>query len=421
MQLIQNLPISIKFVVEKSKNKTKNVYLVFVRVLYKRQRALISLKMEAAAEDWDFSNNKFTTGKKYNLLRNNLLSRTEDRLIQIYLELKRTGSVISAKVIKNIYNGDYSQSSDIKFIDFYKKRLSEIREKTNEYTLGAINHYVKTQTHLERFLNLNGLEQIKMSELSRKFLERFEHYLLSTPNEQSGRPVNANTSATYIRKVKATVNAAYRMEVISSNPFVGFKIHPFKAANKTVLTQEEFELLRNHSLGNNLSLDKVRKTFIFCCVTGLRHSDAVQLHENMIRRDNEGILWITLRQQKTSDVVEIPMSSIAEGIYNEFEAHRKSTGLVLPMLTNQRVNASLKVIAELTGIHKRLSFHCSRHSFATLSLEQGVDIAAVSSLMGHRTIKTTQVYGKVTRKRKADIIKFLNQRSIGTDQTGPSS
>ncbi len=411
MELLQNLPISIKFVVEKSRNKNKDAYLVFVRLLYKRQRALMSVKMFAQKEDWDFTNNYFIPSKKFNLTRNNKLREIEEKLIQIYLDLKRTGSPVSAKVIKNIYNGGFTQSSEIKFIDFYTKHLSEIRQKTNDYTLGAINHYVKTQTHLERFLKLNGLEQIKMYELSRKFLERFEHYLLSTPNEQSGRPMNGNTSATYIRKIKATVNAAYKMEVITNNPFDGFKIHPFKSANKTVLTQEEFEILMGHKLGENLALDRVRKTFIFCCVTGLRHSDAVQLHENMIRRDNDGILWITLNQQKTSDIVEIPMSRIAESIYDEFEAHRKSTGFVLPMLTNQKVNTALKVIAEITGIHKRLSFHCSRHSFATLSLEQGVDIATVSSLMGHRTIKTTQIYGKVTRKLKADVIRFLNEKS----------
>ena len=338
------------------------------------------------------------------LWRSNELVDISNKLTQIYLDLKRTGSSISSKVIKNIYNGDLTQSSNVEFITFYNKHLAELKQKTNEYTEGVIAHYVKTQTHLMRFLKLNGLERIKMNELSRKFLERFEHYLLSTPNKQTGSVMNSNTSATYIRKVKATVNAAYRMEVISNNPFVGFKIHPIKSANKTVLTQEELEILQTHSLGGNLALDRVRKTFIFCCATGLRHSDAVQLHQNMIRKDNDGVFWISLRQQKTSDTVDIPLSKIAESIYHEFEDHRKTTGFVLPMLSNQKVNTALKVIAELTGIHKRLSFHCSRHSFATLSLEHGVDIATVSSLMGHRTIKTTQIYGKVTRKLKADAI-----------------
>ncbi len=96
-------------------------------------------------------------------------------------------------------------------------------------------------------------------------------------------------------------------------------------------------------------------------------------------------------------------------IYQRFESHRHATGFVLPMLTNQKINTSLKVIAGIVGINKRLSFHASRHSFATNSLELGVDIAAISSLMGHRTIKTTMIYAKMTRKGKVDVIKYLNE------------
>jgi len=83
----------------------------------------------------------------------------------------------------------------------------------------------------------------------------------------------------------------------------------------------------------------------------------------------------------------------------------------LPVLTNQKVNTALKVIADLIGLQKKLSFHVARHSFATLTLEQGIDIKTVSALMGHTTVKTTEVYAKLTRKRKADVINLLNERN----------
>ncbi|MHB8261886.1 MAG: site-specific integrase [Bacteroidia bacterium] len=185
----------------------------------------------------------------------------------------------------------------------------------------------------------------------------------------------------------------------------------FKTVNKVFLTAEEVELLKTHDLGGNLSLQKVRDCFLFCCYTGLRHSDAVQLVAGMVKKDKAGILWITLKQQKTGDNVEIPLSDYAVEIYNKYEAHRKSTGKVLPMLTNQKVNTALKIIACIIGIEKKLSFHCARHSFGTLKLEQGVDIKTVASLMGHSTVKTTEIYAKLTRKRKADVINFLNEKS----------
>lgn len=403
--------MSIKFILDKSRDKNKDVYLVYARIIHKRERVLISLGMEVKKDEWDFTNHLFNTSNKINIVNNNKLRGIAEELTQIYLDLERTGSPISSKVIKNIYNGDVVQSSDVELMTFYNKNLEELKLKTNEYTDGVIGHYVKTQTHLMRFLKLNGLLKIKMNELSRKFIERFENYLLSTPNAQTGKPMNSNTSATYIRKLKATVNAAYRMEVIPNNPFVSFKMHPIKSANKTVLTQEELDVLRSHSLDNNFALDKVRKMFLFCCATGLRHSDATQLHSDMIRKDEDGVFWISMSQQKTGDNVEIPLSNIAEKIYHEFELHRVASGLCLPMLSNQKSNDALKAIAKKVGINKNISWHVARHTFATNSLNHGVDIAAVSSLLGHRSLKTTGIYAKISRKRKSDVIKFLNAKT----------
>ncbi|HET8964464.1 MAG TPA: site-specific integrase [Chitinophagales bacterium] len=109
--------------------------------------------------------------------------------------------------------------------------------------------------------------------------------------------------------------------------------------------------------------------------------------------------------------IQTPLVGYSVQIYNKYESHRKITGFVLPMLTNQKVNSALKSIADIVGIQKRLSFHASRHTYATTALELGVDIASISSLMGHRTIKTTQIYAKMTRNRKVEVVKFLNERN----------
>jgi hypothetical protein len=116
-------------------------------------------------------------------------------------------------------------------MSYYKQYIEEIKNKPNEYGEGVIGHYNKTKTHLERFLKLNGLERIKMSELSRKFLERFEYYLLTTPNMQTGKPMNNNTCTTYIRKIKACINAAVRKEILTVNPFLNFKLNVRRQTN----------------------------------------------------------------------------------------------------------------------------------------------------------------------------------------------
>jgi integrase/recombinase XerD len=296
------------------------------------------------------------------------------------------------------------------FTEYYAKYLAEIRLRPNEYGAGVIGHYVKAQTHLMRFLKVNGWQKIKLNELSCRFIERYVFYLLTTANAQTGRPMNSNTMTTYVRKLKAVVNSAWRKQIIPTNPFATYKLAVLRPVNKVVLTKEERLRVRRHDLGGNLALQKVRDCFLFCCETGLRHSDAVQLMQNMITIDDQGMYWITLRQVKTKDVLDIPMTKAAVEIFKRFESHRKSTGYVLPMLTNQKVNAHLKVIADLTGITKRLTFHAARHTFATSALEDGMDIASVSALLGHRSIKTTQIYAKMTRTRKAEVIRQLDKR-----------
>lgn len=414
MELIHNIPLSIKFMVEKKRGKNTDDYLLYARILLNRDKALVSLKMTVKEEDWDSENGQFFPTKNINVVRNNKLREVTDMLVQIYFTFKRTGVPVSAKSIKNAYDGNKTTHSEMEFIIFYKLYIEEIKQLPNEYGEGVIGHYNKTKTHLERFLKLHGWEKIKMCELSGKFLERFENYLLTTPNAQTGRPMNNNTCNTYIRKIKACVNAAVRKEIIKVSPFNSFRLKSFKAANRVSLTVDEVESLKSHDFGGNLALQRVRDCYLFCCATGLRHSDAVQLHNSMIKADSDGVFWINLFQKKTQSFLDCPMTNVAVEIYNRYEKHRNATGFVLPMLTNQRVNSYLKVIADIIGINKRLTFHSARHSYGTLSLEHGVDIASISSLMGHKTIKTTQIYAKMTRKRKVDVIKFLNECSNPT-------
>lgn len=411
MELIQNIPLSVKFLIERKRGKNETDYLIYARILLKRDKALISLKMSVKKEDWDFENGQFRNLKS---ARNAKLAEAKNKITQVYQNLIRAGVPISAASIKKslkAHDGNITESSEMEFMVYYNQHLEELKRIPAEYGEGVIGHYHKTKVHLERFLKLHGWQHMRLNELSRKFLERFENYLLTTPNLQRGVPINNNTCTTYIRKLRACINAAVRQDVLQTNPFVGFKLRPFKHANRVSLTIEEIKLVQQHDLGGNLALQKVRDCFVFCCSTGLRHSDAVQLHQKMIRIDSEGIYWISLFQRKTKDYIEIPMTDAALEIYNKYESHRNATGFALPMLTNQRVNAHLKIIADLTGINKRLSFHASRHSFATNALELGVDIASISSMLGHRTIKTTQIYAKMTRRRKIDVIRFLNERA----------
>lgn len=417
MELVQSLPLSIKFLLNGYPRIEKQEYQVYAQLLYKREKASISVKMISTPEEWDFEQAQYTANKQFNLVRNKKLKEIREYIISLFLEAQKSGLPISVQQIKQSFKGEDVVVSELLFTDYFRDHIAELREKKSEYSIGTINHYVKTQTHLHRFLKLNGWTNLKLNEFNKKLLERFEHYLLTTPNQQTGRAMNGNTSTTYIRKIKASINVAIRKDLMQVNPFQGFKIKSFKQANKVFLTTEDLDLLKQHDLGGNLSLQRVKDVFLFSCYTGLRHSDVVQLTESMISRDSDGLLWISLTQQKTKDVVDIPMLDYASKIYMKYEDYRKANnGAALPVLTNQKVNAALKVIANLVGIKKNISFHSGRHTFATVSLELGVDLKTVSGLLGHTSIKSTEIYAKLTRKKKGDAIKFLNVLNNASDK-----
>lgn len=417
MELIQSIPLSIKFFLNGHPRLEKTDYQVYTQLLYKREKATISVKMTSKVEEWDFDNGQYIPNKQYNMTRNKKLIEMRDYILSLYFEAKKSGLPISVQQIKRSFKGEDVVVDDLLFVDYFNDHIAELREKGSEYSIGTINHYVKTQTHLLRFLKKYGYQNLTLGGFNKKLLERFEHYLLTTPNEQLGRAMNGNTSTTYIRKIKASIQVAIRKDILQTNPFQGFKIKSFKQANKVFLTSEDLELLKQHDLGNNLSLQRVKDVFLFSCYTGLRHSDVVQLNEKMISKDADGLLWISLIQQKTSDVVDIPMLDYAANIYLKYEEYRKtSNGVALPVLSNQKINASLKVIANLVGINKNISFHSGRHTFATISLEQGVDLKTVSGLLGHTSIKSTEIYAKLTRKKKGDAIKFLNVLNSASDK-----
>lgn len=417
MELIQSVPLSIKFILNSYPKAERSTYSIHVQLIYKRVKASISIKMSASPEEWDFVNGQYLANKQFNLVRNNKLREIRENIMLGYFELKKSGLPVSVKQIRKSYKGEDLTAGEPIFVDYFRDHIAELKELNKEYSDGTIKSYLKAQTHLHRFLRVNGWINIKLSELNRKLLERFEYFLLTTPNEQTGRTMNGNTSTTYIRKIKAAINAAIRQDLLTTNPFLGFKMRSFKSPNKIHLTVEDLETLKNHDLGGNLSLQKVKDVFLFSCYTGLRHSDMLKFHESMVRKDFEGLYWISLVQQKTGDIVDIPMLDYASEIYLKYEDYRSANnGKALPVLTNQKINSALKIISNMIGLNKNISFHSGRHTFATVSLESGVDLKTVSVLLGHSSVKSTEVYAKLTRKGKADAIKFLNVLNKAADQ-----
>ena len=128
-----------------------------------------------------------------------------------------------------------------------------------------------------------------------------------------------------------------------------------------------------------------------CCFTGLAYIDVAGLTQDNIRKSFDGNLWIMTKRQKTNTDVNVPLLDIPKMILKKYKG-KLPNGKILPVISNQKLNAYLKEIADVCGIKKNLTFHLARHTFATTTtLSKGVPIETVSKMLGHTNIETTQI------------------------------
>jgi len=152
-------------------------------------------------------------------------------------------------------------------------------------------------------------------------------------------------------------------------------------------------------------LQRVRDVFLFCCWTGLAYADVSKLsEEHFTQIDNSD--WILLDRTKTKNQSSIPLFPKAKAIIEKYK--NQDSKSLLPVISSQNMNKYLKEIAALAGIKKKITVHVGRHTFAsTITLNRGVDITTVSSMLGHKMIRTTQIYAKVNLKKIANDVSGL--------------
>lgn len=186
---------------------------------------------------------------------------------------------------------------------------------------------------------------------------------------------------------------------ITHDPFIGKK-YQRTYTERQYLTENELKSVMELDLKALPRLEVVRDTFVFCCFTGLAFCDIKSLLRSNITTDSEGNTWIRKAREKTGEMSIIPMLAVPRKIVEKYAGHPivLQKDVVLPVITNQKMNAYLKEIADLARVEKHLTTHLARHTFATLSLSNHVPIESISKMLGHSDIRTTQIYAKTQDK-----------------------
>jgi len=276
----------------------------------------------------------------------------------------------------------------------YFKDLADKRKTSNH------DNWISAYAYLETFAKGN----LKFADLNEKFCNDFKEYLLSTKSNKSNKTIlSQNSAASYFNKLKATLKQAYKDGKLQFD--LNSKIKPIKQAEtqRNFLTLEELNTLVKTECQNPL----LKRAALFSALTGMRFSDIQKLKWDEIEFIHGNGYFIRFKQQKTKGVEMLPISEQAYSLLGE---HNGPTDKVFEGLTYSAYsNNHLYQWIGAAGITKNITFHSFRHTFATLQLSKGTDIYTVSKMLGHRELKTTQIYAKIidqTKREAAEKIKL---------------
>lgn len=373
------------------RNTTKHSdkLVVYVRLTYNRRRTDFSTGRKIELQKWNPDAQRGRGNSTEVKSLNKFLDTIRVQLYDIADRLRKEKKAATVQIIKDIFLGKDKDAHLL--LDIFEDHNEKMKRQIGSgYTKGTLQRYKAAKKHLADYLEERDQKDISVAEVDHDFITGFEHFL------KVRKKHDHNTAIKYIVNFKKIIRIAYANEWIERDPFFHWK-GSWKTKDREYLTQEELDTLVEKEFSFP-RLELVRDNFIFCCYTGLAYSDIQKLKTDDIVLGINGKKWIKTKRKKTKTLSSIPLLSPALDIlekYAENEYVLAGKG-VLPVLSNQKSNAYLKEIADLCGISKHLTTHLARHTFATtVTLSNGVPIETVGKMLGHRSLKTTQIYAKI--------------------------
>ena len=290
-------------------------------------------------------------------------------------------------IVKRV--GDVNKLMDNPTMTLYKEESSflewmdeEIKKET--FTPGTISNHKATLGVLRRFRT-----RITFSDIDYKCICDFENFL-----KEAGYAVN--TIAKFMKIFRRFVNLAIDEELMTTYPFRKYHIRT-ENIQKQSLTERELHRIENKMENEDMTDEenKVISGFLFSTYTGLRFSDVIQITKQHIKSIYKN-KWVIKRMQKTDHEVRIPISKMFKGkAVSIIQESKTTTGKLFQLPCNARCNLVLKRVLKRFNIHRHITFHCARHTCATILLSKGVNLSIIQHILGHQSIKTTQVYSAV--------------------------
>jgi len=324
--------------------------------------------------------------------------RTNEQTMQL-AEAVKAQRIVDIQSNKFGFKSEYKE--DTNFLEFYNEMLSD--RKMDE-TKGNYGNWSSCLVHLKRYDK--KLEKRTFKEIDKDWILGFKKYLESTDSwkgavgyRKDQQPLSMNSRVSYFNKLKACIKHAFETHVIGHNPMVGIEGFKYEESERMYLTIDEVRRLSETECRDN----ETKRAFLFSCLTGIRRSDIERLTWNDVHKQGE-FTRIIFKQKKTKGQEYLDVSEEAEILLGE---RGNANDKVFRIRDAEITNSVIRIWCEKAGIDKDITFHCARHTFATMMLDIGTDIYTVSKLLGHRELSTTQIYAKVLDKNKQNAVRNI--------------
>ncbi len=403
MRLNENL--SVLFWLSKSKKSKNGMVPIYVRMTLHGLRAEFSGGKKIDPVYWDEKNG---IPKKecpdYKAI-STYLKKTEIEIEKQYNILASIHDVVTVEMLKEaLFPKPMEEKGLVAAIKIF---ISDFEELVNagKKSPGTLRRYRRTERNVVAFLRTKYKQKdVGLEKVDFYFAEQFYRYLLT-------KSMNDNTAKQHVKTVKQVVKKAVNLGWSPSSRLTEYKC-AYKHPQREFLSMEEIYALYNKPIAVE-RLSEVRDVFIFCCFTGYAYETVYKLQRANLFKGVDGKLWIRKNRAKTGTEETVPLLPVPLAIIEKYKGHPYcvANDRLLPVNSNQRFNAYLKEIAEICGINKRLTTHMARHTFATtVTLEQDVPIETVSNMLGHKDIRTTQIYAKITKRKVSNNMKELQEK-----------
>jgi integrase len=398
--------MSVLFFARKSMSNSRGECPIYMRITISGERFEVGTKRFVQADEWSTEASRVkgtvSSSKSINSYLDTLLSKAYAHQREILNE----GRLLTVHEFKCRWHGIPTEPPKMlmQIFDDHNKRMEALIG--HEFSPLTFERYTTAKKHTLDFLKWKlGVDDIDIKRLNYEFIQDFEFWLKSV------RKCQHNTVIKYLSNFRKIVNIAIKKGWLTHDPFPGFKMTK-REVEREFLTEAEVARIIEKQFEKR-SIRQVRDIFLFCCYTGLAYADVQKLQTDELTIGIDGEKWIWTNRKKTGTSTRIPLLPPALKIVNEYltnpEGPKKEK--LFPVLSNHKMNDYLKEIVKTCGIKKRVTFHTARHTFATtITLTNGVPIETVSKLLGHRNLKTTQLYAKILDLKVSEDMGALREK-----------